>query len=110
MHEFGLCTVEHTDFELFQSSFVYGCVNCVVVCKDFENFKAFQCWSLWQSVLWDVKTLKCKFSNVGDIVVTVMWYVQTLKLFSFLVWGLCVVACKHVENFKVPCVCGSISY
>ena len=43
MYEFGLCTVEHTDSELFQSSFVYGCVNCVVVCKDFENFKAFQC-------------------------------------------------------------------
>ena len=83
---------------------------CVWVSKHFENFKAFQCWSLWQSVLWDVKTLKCKFSNVGDIVVTVMWYVQTLKLFSFLVWGLCVVACKHVENFKVPYVCGSISY
>ena len=36
--------------------------------------------------------------------VIVMWCVQTLKYFSFLVWRLCAVVCKHVENFKVPCV------
>ena len=56
---------------------------CAVGCKDFKMFKVPQCW---------------------DIVVIVMWYVQTLKILSLLVWGLCVVVRKHVEIFKVPCV------
>ena len=56
---------------------------CAVGCNDFEMYKVPQC---------------------RDIVVFVMWYVQTLKFFSFAVWRLCVVVCKHVGDFsKKPC-------
>ena len=83
MYGCGLCTVEHRDFDFFQSPRVYGCVN---------------------SLLWCVKILKFQSSpamrHCGDcdLVCT------NFEIFQFSGLGALRCVCKHVENFKVPCV------
>ena len=62
------------------------CELCVLVCKDFDNFKVPQYFKVlvWVSVLWGVKTLKfLKFSVFGHC-------------------GDCDVVCTNFEIFQFP--------
>ena len=55
---------------------------CDVGCKDFEILKVPQCWDLVMIVLWCVQTLKFSLSSLGAL-----WCANTLKIAKFLVCG-----------------------
>ena len=55
---------------------------CAVGCKDFEIFKVPQCWDIVVIVLWYVQTLKFLLSGLGTL-----WCKNTLKISKFPVCG-----------------------